>query len=75
MQRAYGTVKLKVGRISSLCSSLSPSKTESSYVNHALEDDRGSYTLFIYSQQNCEPANIKIIFWAFRAQQGIPAVE
>jgi len=41
LRRAYGTVKLKVGRISSLCSSLSPSKTESSYVNRALEDDRG----------------------------------
>jgi len=41
LRRAYGAVKLKVGRISSLHSSLWPSKTDQSYINHALEDDRG----------------------------------
>lgn len=41
LRRAYGTVKLKVGRISSLNSFLSSPKTEASYINHALEDDRG----------------------------------
>ena len=51
MQLAYGTVKLKVGRISSLQSSISSSKPEASYINHALEDDRGKYTLFIAFQK------------------------
>ena len=73
MQRAYGTVKLKVGRISSLHSFLSSSKTAASYINHALEDDRGKYTLFIAFQkmpnQQIKSHN------PFRDQQGIPAVE
>ena len=51
MQRAYGTVKLKVGRISSLQSFLSSSKPDASYVNHALEDDKGKHTLLIAFQK------------------------
>lgn len=41
LQRAYGTVKLKIGRIPSLHSSLCSPKTKTSYINHALEDDGG----------------------------------
>ncbi|RMX40112.1 hypothetical protein pdam_00002322, partial [Pocillopora damicornis] len=39
--RVYGTVKLKIGRIPSLHSSLCSPKTKTSYINHALEDDGG----------------------------------
>lgn len=41
LKRAYGTVKLKIGRIPSLHSSLCSPKTKSSYTNHALEEDGG----------------------------------
>lgn len=41
LQRAYGTVRLKIGRIPSLHSSLCSPKSKSSHINHALEDDGG----------------------------------
>ena len=48
LQRAYGTVKLKIGRVPSLFASLCSAKTKQSYINHALEDDAGTeHTYFI----------------------------
>ncbi|KAL9951870.1 hypothetical protein ACROYT_G044609 [Oculina patagonica] len=42
LRRAFGTVKLKIGRVPSLHDSLCSDKTKQSYVNHGLEDDGGT---------------------------------